>query len=164
MDRDTLLAAMDFGRQRLIGTLDAIEKSGADVQAVLAWRPGPGRAHIGWQAMHCAATLDKYINTLRGQSPRDPQVVADFGGGSCPSDEKVPDMPTIRQALAIAYETFRGYVAGLADADLDKIVANPGGKERKIGESIILLTWHEAHHQGQMHITWNMYKAAHGVK
>ncbi|MFT3788568.1 MAG: hypothetical protein QM770_20750 [Tepidisphaeraceae bacterium] len=38
------------------------------------------------------------------------------------------------------------------------------GVTRGVGESFVLLAWHEAHHQGQIHITWNLYKAAHGVK
>lgn len=164
METNALLASFDFGRQRLIGSLDTIEKSGANVQDVLAWRPAPGRAHIGWQALHCAVTLDKYIHFLRGQEPRNPQAVADFGGGSTPSDEKVPSLDAIRSALAESYELVRGYISGLTDADLDKVLTNPGNKQRSIRETIILLTWHEAHHQGQIHITWNMYKAAHGMK
>jgi hypothetical protein len=31
------------------------------------------------------------------------------------------------------------------------------------GESFLLLAWHEAHHQGQIHLTINLYKAAHGI-
>ncbi|HEX5242673.1 MAG TPA: hypothetical protein VFW23_05365, partial [Tepidisphaeraceae bacterium] len=72
MDRNTLLAVLDFSRNRLLGTLETIEKSGQDMSKVLAWRPGPGRAHIGWQAMHCAATHDKYLNVnIKGAKPRD---------------------------------------------------------------------------------------------
>ena len=43
----------------------------------LAWRPGPARAHIAWQAMHCAATHDKYLNVhIRGGKPHDEALVA----------------------------------------------------------------------------------------
>ena len=34
---------------------------------------------------------------------------------------------------------------------------------RTVAESIILFAWHEAHHQGQIHLTWNLYKQAHGI-
>ncbi len=44
MDRDTLIAMMDTVRQRLLGSLETIEKSGQNAAKVLAWRPGPGRA------------------------------------------------------------------------------------------------------------------------
>ena len=27
-----------------------------------------------------------------------------------------------------------------------------------------VLAWHEGHHQGQAHLTLNLYKAAHGIK
>lgn len=161
MDRDTLLAGVDFARARLLGVLDTIEKSGQDVNKVLAWRPGPGRAHIGWQAMHCAATHDRYLNVgMRGAAaPRDPALVADYGGGSTPSDQKVPTLPAIRAALETNLRAFRDYVAGLTTDDFPRKL--PNGKT--VGEAILLLTWHEAHHQGQIHLTWNLYKQAHGI-
>jgi hypothetical protein len=158
MDRDTLLAGLDFTHGRLLNTLEQIEKSGQPLDKVLSWRPGPGRAHIGWQAMHGAATHDKYLNVaLRGGKPRDEARVANFGGGSTPSDQDVPDLADIRGAMETNYRDFRNYVAALAPADLERKLANG----RTVGESILLLTWHEAHHQGQIHLTWNLYKQAH---
>ena len=160
MDRNTLLASFDFGRARLLGTLDTIEKSGQDLPRVLAWRPGPGRAHIGWQAMHCAATLDKYLNLqFKGQPPTDPALVANFASGSTPSDTNVPDLTTIRSTLQAHLAGFRDYILHLGPDDFDRKLPNGRG----VGESIVLLTWHEAHHQGQIHLTWNLYKQAHGV-
>ena len=160
MDRDTLLAGLDFARTRLLNTLDAIEKSGQDMGKVLAWRPGPGRAHIGWQAMHCAATHDKYLNVyLKSAKPRDEARIATFGGGSQPSDQQVPDLSSIRSALEAEFQPLREYVRGLQPEDFGRKLSNG----RTVGESILLLAWHEAHHQGQIHLTWNLYKQFHGV-
>lgn len=160
MDRDTLLAGLEFARGRLLGILDTIEKSGQDPAKVLAWRPGPGRAHIGWQAMHCAATHDKYVNVgIKGGKPTDEALVARYGGGSTPSDQDVPTLPAIRFALEAQYRAFRDYVSGLGPDDYGRTVPNG----RTVGESVLLLTWHEAHHQGQIHLTWNLYKQAHGL-
>jgi hypothetical protein len=165
MDRDTLLAGLEFSRARLLGTLTAIGNSGQDPARVLAWRPGPGRAHIAWQAMHCAATHDRYLHVaLMGQSgPSDPALVAAYGGGSTPSDQNVPTLADIQQNLAKHYDAFKGYIAKLSPADLDRVVGPPD-RRRSIGDSIVLMTWHEAHHQGQIHLTWNLYKQAHGIK
>jgi hypothetical protein len=168
MDSETLVFAMDFARSRLLGILATIEKTAAErgipVQQILAWRPAPGRAHIGWQAIHCAATHDKYLNVnLLGKAvPRDAALLANFGGGTTPSDEKVPDLATIRQALESAYTPFRDYVSGLDAPALAKTIPGPNNTQRTIAEAITLLTWHEAHHQGQIHLTWNLYKAANG--
>ena len=160
MDRETLLAAIAFGRGRLLNILDTIEKSAAPPASVLAWRPGSGRAHIGWQAMHCAATLDRYVNVhLLSGSPRDPGLVAAYGGGSTPVDENIPDLATIRSALEAHYLPFREFVAQCTPAEFSRKLAHG----RDVGQSILLLTWHEAHHQGQIHLTWNLYKAAHGI-
>jgi len=164
MDRDTLIAMMNMVRQRLLGSLETIEKSTPNLIHVLAWRPGAGRAHIGWQAMHCAATHDKYLNVvIKGDAaPDNPQNVANFGGGSTPSDEKIPTLADIRQELEKQYSAFIAYLAGLAPADLERHVGPPD-RRRTIAEAIMLMAWHEAHHQGQIHLTWNLYKAAHGL-
>jgi hypothetical protein len=164
MDAQTLLAALEFSRQRLLGTLETIEKSGQDPAKVLSWRPGPGRAHIGWQAMHCAATHDKYLNAgiLQG-SPKDTELVANFGGGTTPSDRNIPSLAQIRQKLTAAYEPLKKFASEQTSQSLQKQVPGPGGKTRSLGEAITLLAWHEAHHQGQIHLTWNLYKAAHGM-
>jgi hypothetical protein len=164
MDTQTLLAALEFSRMRLLGTLDAIEKSGQDPAKVLSWRPGPGRAHIGWQTMHCAATHDRYLNTgiLQG-SPKDAELVANFAGGTTPSDSNVPSLALIREKLSANYEPLKKFVSEQTAQSFQRQVPGPGGKTRSVAEAIVLLTWHETHHQGQIHLTWNLYKAAHGV-
>ena len=162
MDRDTWIASMKFARQRLLGSLDVIERSGRDVGAVLAWRPGAGRAHIGWQAMHCAATHDKYLNlVIKGlASPVDVARVAAFGGGSTPSDENVPTLAEIRGALESTFAAFVDYLAKLSPQELSREVG-PADRRRTIAEAAMLMAWHESHHQGQIHLTWNLYLAAH---
>lgn len=164
MDAATLTAMLDFGRARLLGELDAIEKSGRNVKEVLLWRPGKGRAHIAWQAMHCAATHDKYFHSvmLGLPSASDPGAVAAYGGGSAPSDSDPADLAQIRAALAKHFAPFREFVATRTTDQFDEVVGPPD-RRRKLGDAIILLAWHEAHHQGQIHLTWNQYKAAHGI-
>lgn len=163
MDIPTILEHMDFSRARLLSIFAAIEKSGQDPNKVLAWRPGPGRAHIAWQLMHCAATHHRnvYVNFLGGKM-KDESLFKDFGGGSTPSDQNVPSLEKIKQTLESSYAEYRAYIAGLKPDDLKRMIG-PADRQRSIGDSIVLYTWHEAHHQGQIHLTWNLYKAAHGI-
>jgi len=157
----TILAILDFTRDRLLGSIDSIAKSGQDTPKVLAWRPGVGRAHIAWQAMHCAATHDRYVNVrIQGGSPSDAALCDAFGGGSTPSDTNVPNMEAIQEKLATNFNMFKLF---LQTADLSKVTEFPNNIKRTTGESAILLAWHEAHHQGQIHLTWNLYKAANGI-
>jgi uncharacterized damage-inducible protein DinB len=159
MDRDTLISMMEMVRQRLLGSLEAIEKSGRDVGEVLRWRPGAGRAHIAWQAMHCAATHDRYLNVfIKGESPVDEKLVAAFGGGSVPSDQNVPGLGEIRQALEKNLRAFTDYVRTLKAEDLGRMVG-PADRRRTLGDAIQIMVWHEAHHQGQIHLTWNLHQA-----
>jgi hypothetical protein len=163
MDVPTLVATLDYNRMRLLGTLDALEKSGEPMERVLAWRPGPGRAHIAWQFMHCAATHDRYLNvSLLGGQPKHPELVSAFAGGSTPADVNIPTVAQIRQALETTYAEFKAQVQRFSPDDLNRLVGPPG-KEAQIGSRLLLLAWHEAHHQGQIHLTWNLYKAAHGI-
>jgi hypothetical protein len=164
MDRQTLLSALDFARDRLLGSIQTIENSGQDPARVLVWRPGPGRAHIGWQLLHCAATHHKHLYaTLQAKPIPNEKLVADFGAGSTPSDSNLPSPETIKQTLASTFTEFRQYVASLSPTDLSSRKVGPPGRERLLGEWILLYTWHEAHHQGQIHLTWNLYRAAHGL-
>lgn len=164
MDRDTLLQILDFSRARLLGTLDAIEKSAQPTGDVLAWRPEPGRAHMAWQFMHCAATHDRYLNSrLKGEKEKDAALVAAYGGGSSPSDTNIPGFADIRSKLEQTFPPFRQFVAALNENDLARRITFPGNVQRSLGEAILLMGWHEAHHQGQIHLTWNLYKAAHGI-
>jgi hypothetical protein len=160
-DLKTILATLDFTRERLLGSLDSIAKSGQDARKVVAWRPGPGRAHIAWQAMHCAATHDRYIHVrILGGSAADPALCDGFAGGSTPSDTDVPSLDTIYDKLSTHFSAFKQF---LQTADLTKVTEFPNNIKRTTAESAILLAWHEAHHQGQIHLTWNLYKAAHGI-
>ena len=168
MDIDTLIAALEFSRSRLIGTLDSIEKAAVekklDIKQVLAWRPGAGRAHIAWQAAHCAATHDKYLNVvLLGKTAKDEALVTNFAGGSTPSDMNVPSLGEIRQKLETTYAAFKNHVAGLDTAGLSRQIPGPNNTQRTVAQAIIMLTWHEAHHQGQIHLTWNLFQSAHAM-
>ncbi len=155
----TILSTLDFSRDRLLGSLDSISKSGQNTTKILAWRPGVGRAHIGWQAMHCAATHDRYVNVrIKGGEPNDIALCDGFAGGSTPSDSNVPTLDAILEKLAANYSAFKSF---LQTADLSQVTDFPNNVKRTIGESAILLAWHEAHHQGQIHLTWNLYQAAH---
>ena len=161
-DLATIVSVLDFTRDRLLGSLDAIAKSGRDVQQVLAWRPGAGRAHIAWQAMHCAATHDRYLNVRikGGEKPTDIALCEAFAGGSSPSDSNVPTMTEIQEKLKIHFDALKTF---LKTADLEKVTDFPNNIKRTVAESAILLAWHEAHHQGQIHLTWNLYNEAHGI-
>jgi hypothetical protein len=66
----------------------------------------------------------------------------------------------IREVLAGARERLLDTFATFTDADLEWI--SPALAERKLQllDVLHILSWHEAHHQGQSHITLNLYKAS----
>ena len=73
-----LIELLEFSRVRTLGTLEAIAKE-PDSAKILGWRPAPGRAHIGWQLMHIAATDDRHIHVrMTGGQPSDAELVRRF--------------------------------------------------------------------------------------
>src|SRR5262249_37821090 len=139
--------------------LDAIEAS-PDAAAILAWRPGPGRAHVAWQLMHVAATDDRHLNVrMRGGEATEPEFVRRYAGGSTP-DEEVPSIAVIRAYLQSRREAMLAHLRGLSAADLER---KPNEQAPwAYGEWMEVLIWHEAHHHGQAHLTLNLYRATHG--
>ncbi len=159
---DVTLPLLDFIRERTLGTLAAIEKM-PDPAKALGWRPGPGRAHIAWQIMHVGITEELFATErFLGTPPAYADLVPRFKGGSTP-DDNIPSISAIRDVLAQSREHLRHTILQLNEADLAKIP--PALKERgiTIAKALQILPWHEAHHQGQAHITLNLLKASGAV-
>jgi hypothetical protein len=159
----TLVDSFFFARPRTLTVLDKIEKE-PNPQAILGWRPGPGRAHIAWQLMHIGITEELFA-TERLAPPAMPayaDLVSRFKGGSTPDDE-IPAAALIRKVLSESREHLLATLGEFSDNDLGTIPEF--FKERKLAiiDVLRLIAWHEAHHQGQAHITFNLYKATHAA-
>jgi len=154
------LRLLDFCRERTLATLETIEKL-PEAHNILGWRPGPGRAHIAWQLLHVGITEDLFATErFLGTTPRFTDLVPRFRGGSLP-DDTIPTAIEIREVLDATRTDLRRTIEGLSDADLDRIPPALAQRQLTIGRALQILVWHEAHHQGQAHITLNLYRALH---
>ena len=153
-----LLEVMELCRARTLVTLDEIAKL-PDPAAVLGWRPGPGRAHIGWQLTHIGITEELTgTERLLGTTPAFAELVPRFKFGSVPDDD-IPSVELIREVLTESRKHILECFARFTDADLETIPEWYQGRGWNIRRILQILVWHEAHHQGQAHITLNMWKA-----
>ncbi|HVU90154.1 MAG TPA: DinB family protein [Pirellulales bacterium] len=157
----TVIETIKFNRDRTLKTLSTVDAE-PNPRSVLAWRPGPGRAHIGWQLMHIGITEELFASDRLGK-PKPPayaEYFARFKGGSTPDDD-VPTPDFIRRVLG---ETRERLLATLGQLDENGLDVIPDGllKERgwSLRTALQVIAWHEPHHQGQAHITYNLYKAA----
>lgn len=154
-----LLSQHRFIRGRLLQLLQEIEDSGRAEEAI-HFRIKMGsteRAHIGWQMLHCAATLDRYIHfrILQGE-PKDKDLVKNYGFGSKP-DSTIRTSPIeIRTKLQETTDSYYKYFEGLIVESLDVLPHSQSEKTYK--DILILLNWHEAEHMGQCQITWNTFR------
>ncbi len=158
---ETLIKSLEFARVRTLGLLDNIEKE-QNPQAVLAWRPGPGRAHIGWQLTHIAITEEMFATERLA-----PQKEAHwkdlwprFRGGSTPDDD-VPSSATIRSILTESRQHLLETLRAIGDDRLNEVPEALRERKLTMRDVFSLLAWHEAHHQGQAHLSLNLYKASH---
>ncbi|MEX2113751.1 MAG: DinB family protein [Pirellulales bacterium] len=148
-----------FTRARTLATLDEIEKL-ADPAAALAFRLGPGRAHIGWQLMHIGITEEIFASErLAPEKPgKWTELWPRFRGGST-CDDDVPTAALIRQVLGESRERLLATLGGYSDDRLGEIPTPLAQRKLTMLNVLHLLPWHEAHHQGQAHVTLNSYKA-----
>lgn len=158
-----LIGTLPFVRSKTYDLLGRIEKL-PDPAAALAWRPGPGRAHIGWQLMHIAITEE--IFATERFLPEKQRAYEDlwprYRGGSVP-DDNLPALAAIRATLETTRLHLLDTLHRFSDDDLDKIPAGLTQRGLTLQQALELIAWHEGHHQGQAHLTLNLFKAAHGI-
>jgi uncharacterized damage-inducible protein DinB len=159
----TLIGALPFVRSKTFDLISRIEKL-PDPMAALAWRPGPGRAHIGWQLMHIAITEEIFATErfLPEKERSYEDIWPRFRGGSTP-DDVVPELPAIRMTLETTRLHLLETLHRFSDADLGNIPAGLTQRGLTLQQSLELIAWHEGHHHGQAHLTLNLFKASHGI-
>ena len=156
---ESVLSIWDVNRERTIETLDAIEQLD-DPQAALAFRPGPGRAHVAWQLMHIAVTEELFATSrFLGTDPAFPELCERFQRGSVASDDDVPTLAEIRETLAQSREHLKATMAKFSEDDLETMPGILADRGWTLRRALQIITWHEGHHQGQAHVSLNVFKA-----
>lgn len=154
-----MLDVMELNRLRTLATLDDIAKL-PNPAAVLGWRPGIGRAHIAWQLTHVGITEElTSTERIHGTVPAFADMVPRFKMGSVPDDD-IPSLDLIRKVLSDSRHHIKDCFAKFSDNDLETIPAWYKERGWNIRKILQILSWHEAHHQGQAHLTLNLWKAA----
>ena len=153
-----LVDHLAFLRGRTLGLLERIEKE-PDAVAALGFRPGPGRAHIAWQLMHIGITEEIFATErLQPEKPRAfEDLWARFRGGSTP-DDHISTAAEIRRVLSESREHLIETLKGFNDDQLGHIPEAFKERGLTLRDVLHILAFHEAHHQGQAHLTLNLFK------
>lgn len=156
---DFYVKQYEFFRERTLATLERVRKF-PNPMAALSWRPAPGRAHVGWQLMHIAITEELFAT--QRLAPHKTGEWLDlwprFQHGSTPDDR----VPTPEMIFAVMRESRAHLLETLSDYNEERLAEIPEAlKERgwTVRRVLDVISWHEAHHQGQAHITLNMFEA-----
>jgi uncharacterized damage-inducible protein DinB len=156
---DLTIAQMQFNRTRTLGSFDRVLKL-SDPAKGLGWRPGSGRAHVAWQLMHVAMTEELFATErLRPEKQTIyAELVPRFRGGST-VDDIIPTADEIRSALDQSRARLLETLKSFTDADLEWKPEALAARNLSFRDVLNILVWHEAHHQGQVHITLNLLEA-----
>lgn len=155
---ETFTRQYEAARERTLGLLDTISKQ-RDPAGALGYRPGPGRAHIAWQLMHIGVTEELFA-TERLAAPKKaawPDLTPRFRGGSTP-DDNIPSVEQIRDLLSVSRQHLLATLAEYGDDRLTEIPPPLAERGWTVRDVLHVIAWHEAHHQGQAHLTFNLYK------
>lgn len=158
---ETFLNAYEFSRTRTLDLLDRALKEG-DPQQVLGWRPGPGRAHLAWQLMHIGVTEELFATERLAphKTGAFQELWPRFRGGSTPDDD-IPSADVIRKVLDESRSHLKATLLEIPDPKLGDVMLTLRDRPFTFQQVLYIIGWHEPHHQGQAHITLNLYKAAH---
>ena len=157
---ETFKEAFAFNRTRTLLTLEQIAAMDNPAQ-VLGWRPGAGRAHIAWQLVHIGITEELFgVDRLakRHEDAKHKALWERFQGGSTPDDD-IPTVDEISQVLHNGRAILLATLSQFNEQQLDSFTwIHPRlGKELDLRTTLHIINWHEGHHQGQAHITLNLY-------
>jgi hypothetical protein len=157
---ETFIKAYEFNRVRTLALLDKIAADG-EARKIVGWRPGTGRAHIAWQLTHLGITEQLFATErlVPGTKPAFADLVPRFKGGSTPDDD-IPPVDLVRRVLTESRAALIQTLSRFSESDLT--MKPEAFKERNwtLHDVLHVLAWHEPHHQGQAHITLNLYNAA----
>ena len=159
----SFVAQWQFNRPRTLALLDKIEQE-KEPQKILGWR-----AHIAWQLMHIGITEELFATErlVVGAKPAFADLVPRFKGGSTPDDE-IPEPGLIRRVLEESRAHLLQTLTKFSEKDLSAAPeALPEQMRQRIPtlqHVLHILAWHEPHHQGQAHITLNLWNASQSQK
>jgi uncharacterized damage-inducible protein DinB len=110
--------------------------------------------------MHIAITEELFATErMKGESPKWPDLVLRFKGGSTP-DDNIPQVGQVREVLDESRSHLIEAASQLSEADLQTIPEAFKERGWTFGTMLKVVAWHECHHQGQAHITFNLLKAS----
>lgn len=155
-----LIKSFEFNRARTLNMLDEIEKL-PQPKAALAWRLGPGRAHVAWQLTHVGITEEIFATERLApeKSPKWTELWPRFRNGS-KADDDIPSAATIRLILTESRQRLLETLSGYTDDRLGEIPPPLAQRKLTFHDVLHIISWHEAHHQGQAHATLNSYRAS----
>ena len=106
--------------------------------------------------MHLAATEDRHVHVrMTAGEPQEPEWVRRFASGSVP-DDNIPSLDVVREYLLAQREALLEHLRGLSKQDL---ATKPNAAAPYVyGEWFQVLALHEAYHNGQAHLTYNLYR------
>jgi hypothetical protein len=122
----------------------------------VGWQPAPQVASIGWNLQHLGEMLDYYLAHVFGQGSSTQQgPLATMRSGNL-DDGRYQDLQAIAAYHRRVRPAYRAFLAGLALADLDRVIERQGRRSITYAWAIGHLAEHESYHVGKCMLLRNL--------
>jgi hypothetical protein len=115
----------------------------------VGWQPIPQVASIGWNLQHLGEMLDYYLARIFGQGlsvQKTPLLTMQSGNLD---DGRYRDLQAIAGYHRQVRPRYRAFLAGLAAADLDRVIEREGRRAITFAWGVGHIAEHESYHLGK---------------
>ena len=122
----------------------------------VAWQPAPEVASIGWNLQHLGEMLDYYLCRVFNRGDQVwPGALVTMRSGS-QDDGRFRDLQAIGKYHRQVRAPYRGFLAELSGADLDRVIERQGRQAFTYAWAIGHIAEHESYHLGKCTLLRNL--------
>jgi hypothetical protein len=117
--------------------------------ADVGWQPVAAVASIGWNLQHLGEMLDYYLAHVFGQGTTVQKGPLATMRSGCQDDGRFRDLDAIAAYHRQVRPAYRGFLAGLTAADLDRVLERQGRRAITYAWAVGHIAEHESYHLGK---------------
>jgi hypothetical protein len=124
----------------------------------VGWQPIPDVASVGWNLQHLGEMLDYYLTHIFRTGPQVARALPTMRSGSR-DDGRFRELNAIADYHRKVRPAYRGFLAALGAADLDRVLERQGRRPITWAWAIGHIAEHESYHLGKCTLLRNLLAA-----
>ncbi len=157
--RKFIVDQFELNRSQTAKLIEKIEKS-RQADKALGWIPPTKRVCAGWQLLHIAASEDNLANNLLEKKDLVSSELYELSRAKDKLELCRSGLPPLARIKTYLADSRKNLLETIARLDFQKLDEKPTPEAFGTRYELLnIFIWHEGHHQGQAHFTFNMYSA-----